>query len=467
MTIIGIPVAMKKQHPIASVVPKSGIPEKLIKPWKLPPRKTYILKNARIVDPLEHSSTPLTVVRISGGTIESIDGSKESLCELSGNVETVDLEGRYLCPGLIDCHVHITAVAGDASLSGAISSADQVPSHFRQPYLCGQMLSRGFTTIRDTGGGTLALKEALDDDVFPGPRLFTANKALSQTGGHGDVRGTHDVDQGCCSKASGISVVVDGVPECIRAARDQLRTGGDFIKIMSGGGVASPTDRLENTQFTAKEIQAISEVAESFGTWVTAHAYTPKAIRHAVDNGVLGIEHGNMIDKETAEYMAERKIWLTPTLVTYDAMGSDKYAGFLPPANRAKNQAVLKAGLESLRIAHAAGVVICHGSDLLGPLQAEQSREFEIRAQALSSTTVLQGATVNAAKMLRQEKFLGQIKVGFAADFLILNQNPHEDISILSRPEKSVLAVVKDGRVHISRWSKLPVDVQQATALIE
>ena len=444
----------------------SGIPEKLIRPWGLPPQRTYLFKNARIIDPNEHTATPLTTIKLCKGLVSSIGQyAIESVAD-DDDIETVDLGGKYLCPGLIDCHVHLTAVAGDDSLSGAITSADPAPSYFRQPYLCSQMLSRGFTTVRDTGGGTLALKEALADDVFPGPRLFTANKALSQTGGHGDTRGTHDVEQ-CCGKVSGLSVVVDGVTECTRAAREQLRTGADFIKIMSGGGVASPTDRLENTQFTAKEVQAISEVADSFGTWVTAHAYTPKAIRHAVDNGVTGIEHGNLMDKKTAEYMAERKVWLTPTLVTYSAMGSDKYAGFLPPVNKAKNEAVLKAGLESLRIAHEAGVTICHGSDLLGPLQAEQSREFELRAQALSSTTVLQGATVNAAKMLRQEDFLGQIKPGFAADMLILNKNPHDDVSILSRPDENVLAVIKNGRVYSSRWSKLPTDVRQITTLIE
>ncbi|KAH8174413.1 amidohydrolase family protein [Sarocladium implicatum] len=466
-------MTIRKTHPMMPEDPSlsvrrdgSGITEKLIKPWKLPPQRTYLFKNARVVDPNEHTAPPLTTVKLCEGLVDSIERNAFDSLAIDDNIEVVDLEGKYLCPGLIDCHVHLTAVAGDASLSGAITSADPAPSHFRQPYLCGQMLSRGFTTVRDTGGGTLALKEALADDVFPGPRLFTANKALSQTGGHGDTRGVHDVEE-CCGKVSGISVVVDGVPECIRAAREQLRTGGDFIKIMSGGGVASPTDRLENTQFTAKEVQAISEVAGSFGTWVTAHAYTPKAIRHAVDNGVTGIEHGNLMDKETAEYMAERKIWLTPTLITYSAMGSDKYAGFLPPVNRAKNEAVLKAGLESLRIAHEAGVTICHGSDLLGPLQAEQSREFELRAQALSSTTVLQGATVNAARMLRQESFLGQIKPGFAADMLILNKNPHDDVSILSRPEENVLAVIKNGRVYTSRWSKLPTDVRQSTLLIE
>lgn len=320
--------------------------------------------------------------------------------------------------------------------------------------------------MRDTGGATLALKEAIEDDVFPGPRLTISNKALSQTGGHGDMRGVHDT-QKCCGGDSGLTNVVDGVPGCIQATREQLRTGADFIKIMAGGGVASPTDKLENTQFTAAEIQAIAEVADTYGTYVTAHAYTPKAIRHAVDNGVKGIEHGNFIDEETAQYMAKKGVWLTPTLVTYDAMGSDKYAGFLPPANRAKNKEVLSRGLESLRIAEEAGVTICHGSDLLGPLQEEQSREFGIRARALSSKAALQGATVNAARLLRQENFLGQIKKGFAADLLILNGNPLEDVSILDEPERTVLVVIKNGRVYTSRWGKLPEDVAPAQTLIE
>lgn len=452
-------------RPIASVDDK--IPARLIKPWKLPPPQAYHFKNASIVDPCTGSIIRDAAVTICGGVISSVelDSSATGLAEAGAKV--VDVSGKFLCPGLIDCHVHIAAVAGDESLDGAIVSGDPTPSYFRQPFLCAQMLSRGFTSVRDTGGATLALKEAIADEVFPGPRLFIANKALSQTGGHGDTRKVHDLGGQCCSTVSGIGAVVDGVPDCIRVTREQLRTGADFIKIMTGGGVASPTDRLENTQFTAKEIQAISEVADSYGTWVTAHAYTPRAIRHAVSNGVKGIEHGNLIDKDTAKYMAERGIWLTPTLVTYDAMGSDKYAGFLPPANRAKNQVVLERGLESLRIADEAGVVLCHGSDLLGPLQAEQSREFGIRAKVLSNATVLRGATVNAAKMLRQDHFLGQIKPGYAADLLILNKNPLEDVSILDYPERTVLAVIKNGRVYTSRWSGLDEDVHREREVIE
>ncbi|KAK1974079.1 amidohydrolase [Colletotrichum cereale] len=443
--------------------PADAIPEKLIKPWKLPKQNTYLFVNASVVDTVEGAVIENTSVKISNGLIESVG---EEPTDALSDATVVDLHGRYVSPGLIDCHVHVSSVPGEAGLNGGFGM-DATVSHLRQSFVCGRILSKGFTTVRDTGGATLALKEAIQDGVFPGPRLFIANQALSQTGGHGDRRGAHDHSSLCCGGVSGLSSIVDGVPDCIRATREQLRTGADFIKIMVGGGVASPTDRIENTQFTADEIKAISEVARSSGTWVTAHAYTPRAIRHAVENGVTGIEHGNFIDKETAVFMAEKGVWLTPTLVTYDAMGSDKYAGFLPPENQRKNQEVLDKGLQSLRIAADAGVAICHGSDLLGPLQAEQSREFGIRQQALSSKHVLQSATVNAARMLRQDGFLGQVKAGFAADLIILNENPLENVSILDEPEKNVLAVIKDGRVYTSRWSKLPEDVTEPPVLIE
>ena len=454
--VLGEPTARKDD------ATEADIPEKLIKPWKLPPQKTYILKNANVVDPVRGSIHSGQWIKLSGGTIKSV-GDRAAV---SSDDIVVDVSGKYVCPGLIDCHVHLTAVAGDASLGSAIGRNDMAVSYFRQPFLCQQMLSRGFTCVRDTGGGTLALKEALDDDVFPGPRLVICGKALSQTGGHGDSRGPHDVGQ-CCSTGGGISAVADGVPACSQITREQFRTGADFIKIMSGGGVASPTDKLENMQFTAAEIQAITEVADTYGSYVTAHAYTPKAIRHAIDNGVKGIEHGNLMDEQTAKHMAAKGIWLTPTLSTYQAMGSNKYAGFLPPVNREKNLQVLSRGLESLRIAEDAGVTICHGSDLLGPLQAEQSTEFAIRAKALSNKSVLRGATVNAAKMLRQEDTLGQVKGGFAADLLILTKNPLDDVSILAEPEKNVLAVLKNGRVYTSRWSGLPQDVSSATRVVE
>ena len=441
-------------------------PKAIIKPWKPPPQTPYIFKNANVVDPVEGRVIAGVHVRIAGGLIETIGKGSEELDADADDAVVVDLRGeKYLCPGLIDSHVHISSVPGESGLNGSVE-ADPAVSLLRQPFVCGQILSRGFTTVRDCGGATLALKEALNEDVFLGPRLFISCHALSQSGGHGDRRGTHD-HKGPCCLADGISSICDGVSECTKAAREQLRTGADFIKIMTGGGVASPTDKLENTQFRAAEIRAIAEVAESYGTWVTAHAYTPKAVRHAIDNGVMGIEHGNFIDEDTARYMAQKGVWLTPTLVTYDAMASRKYAGFLPPENQRKNKEVLDSGLESLRIAAVAGVKMCYGSDLLGPLTAEESKEFGIRARVLENKQVLQAATINGAAMLRQAEFLGQVKEGFAADLIITNENPLEDIAILDSPDKHILAVIKDGRVCVSRWTKLPQDIEKKLDVIE
>lgn len=260
--------------------------------------------------------------------------------------------------------------------------------------------------------------------------------------------------------------VCDGVADCIKAAREELRLGADFIKIMAGGGVASPTDPLDGMQFSSAEIRAICEVASNAGTYVTAHAYTPRAIRHAIENGVMGIEHGNLLDESTARLMAEKGVFLTPTLVTYRELGDEKYGGFVPGESGAKNEKVLKAGLESITIAKKAGVTICFGTDLLGPMQQAQTGEFGIRKEVLSAAEVLRSATVNAAKRLRQEAFLGRVEEGYAADLLLLNVNPLEDIEVFDRPEKHLLAVFKDGRIFHSRWSDMQQDVVPEVPLI-
>ncbi|KAI4687871.1 uncharacterized protein J4E88_003464 [Alternaria novae-zelandiae] len=300
--------------------------------------------------------------------------------------------------------------------------------------------------------------QSIEDGLVQGPRLFIAGNFLSQTGGHGDTRGSHDHSNiECCGGGSSNfpSFICDGVPECLRATRENIRTGSDFIKIMGGGGVCSPTDRIDNVQFTSEEISAITTVAKNSQTYVTSHAYTPQSIRQAMENGVMGIEHGNMIDKETAELMAQKGAYLTPTLVTYTAMGDEKFAGYMPAESMEKNAEVYVAGLRGLKIAADAGVNICYGSDLLGHLGVSQLDEFTIRSKVLPPLAILRSATITPAKMMRQENFLGQIKQGFAADLLILNANPLEDISVLAQPERNLLAVIKDGRVDFHQRVKL------------
>lgn len=190
----------------------------------------------------------------------------------------MNCQERYLSPGLFDANAHLCAVPGFNDLSKAFGNPNDVQL-LRQPYSSAQMLDRGFTRIRDCGGAQLALKEAIDDGVFPGPRIFISGHALSQLGGHGDLRGSHDPTE-CCSGNNHLGRLCNSVPECMAAVREEIRRGADFIKIMGSGRVASPTDKLEHLQFTAHEIQSMVECADNAGTFITAHAYTVKAIRH-------------------------------------------------------------------------------------------------------------------------------------------------------------------------------------------
>lgn len=429
---------------------------RVIRPWKLNPQRNLVFVNATIVDPAEGKLIQNATVRISEGKIiQIVTDSSTTARDDFPEENVIDLSGKYLCPGLIDCHVHVVVVPGEANLQAYKDMSERV-SLLRQPYVLKSMLDRGFTSIRDCGGASLAIKEAVEDGVIPGPRLFIAGHALSQTGGHGDLRGSHDTQLCCGGSISGISRIVDGPAECYKYAREELRQGADFIKIMAGGGVASPTDRIEHVQFSDEEIKAIVTVARNAGTYVTSHSYTPQAIQQAIKLGVRGIEHGNLIDLETAEMMAKMDVFLTPTLITHVM---SKQMNFLSADGAAKNEEVLDKGLRSMKMAVDLGVTVCFGTDLLGPMHFAQSKEFSVRSSVLTPLQILRSATVNAARLVMQENRLGQVHEGFVADILILNKNPLEDITILDRGEEHILAVIKDGRVATSQWDKVKVDI--------
>ncbi|KAJ5496877.1 Amidohydrolase 1 [Penicillium fimorum] len=429
---------------------------RVITPWKLNSQRSLVFVNATIVNPAEGKLIQNATVRISDGKIIQIatDDLTTSADDLSEE-NVIDLSGKYLCPGLIDCHVHIAMVPGEANLQSYKDMTERM-SLLRQPYVLKSMLDRGFTSIRDCAGASLAIKEAVEEGIIPGPRLFIAGYALSQTGGHGDMRGSHDTKLCCGSSVSGISRIVDSPAECYRFVREELRQGADFIKIMGGGGIASPTDRIEHVQFSDEEIRAIVTVARNAGTYVTSHSYTPRAIQQAIKLGVRGIEHGNLIDLETAKMMAEMDVFLTPTLITHVMA---KQMNFLSTDSAAKNEEVLEKGLNAIKIAVDAGVTVCFGTNLLGPMHFAQNKEFSVRSSVLTPLQILRSATVNAARLVMQEHRLGQVLEGFVADLLILKGNPLEDITILDRVEEHILAVIKDGRVTSSRWSKVKVDI--------
>ncbi|KAK1812763.1 hypothetical protein LTR12_012857 [Friedmanniomyces endolithicus] len=445
-----------------------------LKPWLQGPPKHYRLVDCSLIDPKDGQVYEHVTVDLADGLIHRMtklskwpSPGDEALSWTSNEqITIINLQGKFLCPGLIDCHVHLATPPGEDGLKDTMDQ-DSNTSLLRQPYLAHQMLKRGFTSVRDCGGAGLALKEAFAEGLYPAPRLFISGHGISQTGGHGDLRSAKDAEFACCGgNTRGLGRIADGVDQCLHAAREELRQGADFIKIMVSGGVVSPTDRLTGLQYSPEEIRAFTRVAGDAGTYVTAHAYTPAAIRNAVENGVSGIEHGNLIDEPTAKLMAEKGVFLTPTLITYKTMASKEFGSFLPPSIAEKNMEVLMAGLKSVQIADQAGVTMCYGTDLLGPLQVKETGEFALRKEAgLSALKILQSATVNAALRLRQEDKLGRLKEGYAADMIVLNANPLEEIEVLDRPQKHLLAVVKEGRVLESRWSRLPVDLPRSAVI--
>jgi imidazolonepropionase-like amidohydrolase len=318
------------------------------------------------------------------------------------------------------------------------------------------MLRRGFTTVRDAGGAGYALKQAIDTGLTDGPRLFVSGRALSQTGGHGDMRArsdylVSDAPCPCCVRVGALARVADGVDGVRKAAREELQMGADQIKIMASGGVASPTDPVGAFGYSEDEIRAIVAEAEARQTYVLAHAYTAAAISRAVRCGVRTIEHGNLVDLPTARLMAERGAYVVPTLVTYEALANEGAQYGLPPESVAKIVDVRDAGLRSLGIYRDAGVKMGFGSDLLGPSQRLQSEEFRIRAELLGPREVIASATVIGAEVLGMEGKLGRIVPEAWADLLVVEGNPLRDVACLLGQGEHIPLVMKAGKVQFDR----------------
>ena len=360
-----------------------------------------------------------------------------------------DLKGKALLPGMIDCHVHVTAVDHDVLRLSA-----QPPSLITAlaKDVLESMLLRGFTTARDAAGADFGLAEAIDRGVFKGPRLYISGWPLTQTGGHGDARPKGARTMFCTCAGLGLfGAVADGVAEVRRAAREQLRNGANQIKVMAGGGVMSPTDPIEGTQYSVDELRAICEEAEAANTYVMAHAYSPRSIERAVRAGVRSIEHGNLLDEKSARAMKECGAFLVPTLATYAALGEDSLKLNLPANAIHKLEKVGQRGVEAIRIARAAGVPIAFGTDLLGHMHARQSAEFGLRLPAMSPAEILQSATSVAAQLLGQEGKLGVIAPGAAADLLVVAGDPTKSLAPLQAPERGLLAVMKAGIFYKNR----------------
>jgi imidazolonepropionase-like amidohydrolase len=405
-----------------------------------------LLENFKMLDPEQDELRDAHSILIEGERIREVSDRPIA----AKHASVIDCGGKTLMPGLIDAHVHVFL------LEVAIRRLEDVPLTLltaRAAVALAAMLDRGFTSVRDTGGADWGIKAAVDQGFLPGPRLFIAGKAIGPTGGHSDARRRTDpgVRCHCCNALAFTMGVADGIADVRKAVREEMRQGCDHIKIMMSGGVASPYDPLDSLQFSPGEVAAAVEEAHAFGRYVCAHAYTPEAITRAAHAGVRTIEHGNLIDDATAKLMAEKGMFLIANLVTYYAM-RERAAEFGINADMlAKNDLVIDGGLRSLEICQRAGVPVAFGTDLLGQLQVEQSREFTLRSQAMKPIDIIRSATTIAARVLRREGQLGCLKPSAWADLLLVDGNPLKDLSLLEHQGRHLSAIMKGGRFHKNR----------------
>lgn len=365
--------------------------------------------------------------------------------------EVVDVGGRVLMPGLIDNHVHVYWWNIDAAV--ALTRPPTYLAQFAAKTLR-RALDWGFTSVRDTAGADVGLASAIDDGYFPAPRLFYGGKALSQTGGHADFRRRGEalphvcscVPHGCADSI--FARIVDGADAVRRAVRDELRQGAHHIKLMASGGVMSPTDPLENDQFSDEEIRVAVEECARHGVYVTAHCHPTHSVRRCVDLGVRCIEHGTLIDRETSQFVASKGAYVVPTMSVIFALSEEGSSLGLSKANLEKLALVSNCALDSLKIMRAAGVKLGFGTDLLGKHQVRQCEEFSLRAKVETPLDILRSVTSVNAEILMQQGRLGCISAGAFADILVVDGEPMEDISVLGRNGAMLPVIMKGGVFH-------------------
>ncbi|PRY85424.1 metal-dependent hydrolase family protein [Mongoliibacter ruber] len=374
----------------------------------------------------------------------------------SADAQLISGEGKYIMPGLIDMHTHL--------LFESIPQMQAMTSDFAFLNLFAakaaeKQLLRGFTTVRDLGGGSLTLAKAINTGLVIGPRVFSSGAFISQTGGHGDFGLPTDsprkIGDMSYAERNGMAALADGVDQVLLRSREQLRQGATQLKLMAGGGVASDYDPIDVTQYTEEEFSAAVSAAENWGTYVTVHAYTPAAVTKAINAGVKCIEHGHLSDEATVKLMAEKDIWwsLQPFLDDEEAIPfrDGTY-------NRLKQLMVTKGTDNAYNLAKKYNIKIAWGTDcLFDPgLAVKQGKQLSKMTRWFTPFEVLKMATSNNAELLTlsgprnpyMEGKLGVIEEGAYADLILVDGNPIENIKLIEDPEKNFLLIMKDGIIY-------------------
>jgi imidazolonepropionase-like amidohydrolase len=400
---------------------------------------TLLIHDATLIDGTGADPRPGVSVRVEDGRItriapnDAFEGSDEAV---------IDASGRYLLPGLTDAHVHLGLTEGDGQITRPLSAYAVKVVRFIE-----ETLDQGFTTVRDAGGLDPSWAGVVSRGMVRGPRILPSGAFLSQTGGHGDFRPAHvDDAEWSIGGLVGGAVLCDGADEVRKAARDQLRRGATQLKVMASGGAASPTDPIEATQFTVDELRAAVDEARARNTYVLAHAYHARSIANCVEAGVRSIEHGNLLDEETAQAMAKAGAFLVPTMVTYDVLEKFGDQLGLTKFQHEKIRFVAGGAQESVRMAQEAGVRIGAGSDLLGPAMSQKAREFVLKAEVIGPMAAIVSATKRNAELFGMADIIGTVEEGKQADLVIVDGDPLSDIAVLADAER-IRTVVKAGEV--------------------
>jgi len=413
-----------------------------------------LFTNVHVFDGVNDGRVENASVLVEGNLITRV--SREPIAAPGATV--IDGGGRTLMPGLTDAHWHV--------LYAGLNSLDQLRTlqldyiHARMIQEAGNTLMRGFTTVRDVGGGGFGLKEALDEGLFPGPRILPSGTHIGITGGHADYTESWQVPRrfgGAMDRFEQIESFrkVAGVPDMLEAVRFNLKRGASQIKILMGGGVASTYDPLDVNEFTYEEVKAAVDVATNWGTYVTVHIYTSEGIQKAVRAGVRGIEHGHLMDEETARQIAEKGIWLgiqpfSPDMPgAEEALGPEKFQKFLEMANGFP---------KTMDLVKKYGIRLSFGTDLsFTPSEnGTQANALARFSPWLTNFELLKLITSQNAEYFElagerhpyKEGRLGVIAEGAYADILLVDGNPLDDVTILGDNGRNIPLIMKDGMVY-------------------